>query len=221
MNKIDNKKIAQKRRRLAAMQRSYIFLNEWRKNDVWVGDVVHYHKPFSDLDHQFIVSRFNASFNDKTLYAFDIGTGKCLGMADDILALAGVLSTKNLKIVRVDSSYYCPFTPGSKLFYSQKDHEKRLEYSDFADMFAGEKVLVKFFPKKAKPYLIGYSHRTTYGFLNEIKRIYYLIDLSNGVIKGFDSDTGNFGNCLNDIASRQTEKDGSHLYPIILGTLYE
>lgn len=211
MSKKDNKKIAQKRRRLAAIQRSYIFLNEWYKNDIWVGNVVHYHKQFSGQDHSFIVSRAKASARDKTIYAFDIGTGEQLCKADDILSLAGAMSTKGLEITGVDSSYKCPFKPNHFLSHHLSDNLSKLKQVDMEGISTGSIVLVEY-SKKVIPYLIGYSDDTC-NFLYDTSQAKYLIDLSKGIIEESAGGAEAFCSILNIIGEWQKAN------PVILGTL--
>lgn len=219
MSNQDNKNKAQKRRRLQAMQRSYIFLNEWRKNDVWVGNVVHYHKPFSDKDHSLIISRANAVLKNKTLYAFDIETGKKIATANDILSLGGALSTKGLEITSVDSHYNCPFKPNQWFDSYFIGNTERLESSGWNSELMGKIVLVKY-EEKVVPYLVGYGHEQSFEVLNGNKTTFYLTDLTNGVIEDCNREARRCFDCLNEIAREQQKRDPlTTKYPFVLGIL--
>lgn len=218
MNKQDYRKENQKRRRLVAMQSSYIFLDEWYKNDIWVGNVVHYHKPFSEQGHSFIVSRARASAKDKTIYAFDIETGRQLCKADDILSLAGAMSTKGLEITGVDKSYKCPFKLIRFLDIYLPNSPTALKEDDMDGVSTGSIVLTKY-GEKVISYLVGYSERDSINLLYGTSTTEYLIDLSNGVIEETAGNPAAFYSILNIIAERKNKKPKKTHYPVILGTL--
>lgn len=216
MDKQDNKRLAQKHRRLKAMRRSYNFLNEWRKNDVWVGNVVHYHKPFSGQDHSFIISRANASLRDKQLYAFDIGTGAKLAMANDVLSLGGALSTKGFKIESVDKHYKCPFKPRKWLENDLRDSwNDDISWSEWQSLTVGYgSIALIAFGGKIVPYLIANGNFDENLTMFDEKSKIYLVDLTSGVIEGCEKETGSL---YKHIHPKMI--DSINYSPIALGTL--